>query len=68
MTAALDARITSTNTARTAFDEQLSAQRDATTATLGDLDTGLGDIGQDGCEQVRVSIDQIQSRFIGLTP
>lgn len=72
--ATLDARITSTTAALTAFDEQLSAQRDATTTTLGDLDTGLGDIegrlaslSQDGAEHARTLREELSALSTGMT-
>ncbi|MGP1353188.1 MAG: hypothetical protein ACTS1Z_07680 [Parasphingopyxis sp.] len=58
--AALDERIAATTAALAAFDERLNAQREATAGTLGDLDTGLGDIegrlanlSTDGAEHAR---------------
>lgn len=72
--AALDARITSTNAALTAFDEKLSAQRAATTATLGDLDTGLGDIegrlenlSQDGADHARALKGELDALINSMT-
>ncbi len=72
--AALDARITSTNAALTAFDEKLTAQRAATAATLGDLDTGLGDIegrlaslSQDGADHARTLGEELSALASGMT-
>jgi len=72
--AALDTRITSTNAALTAFDEQLSAQRAATVETLGNLDTGLGDIegrlanlSQDGAEHARALGEELGALGTGMT-
>lgn len=71
---ALDTRITSTNAALTAFDEQLSAQRAATVETLGNLDTGLGDIegrlanlSQDGAEHARALGEELGALGTGMT-
>ncbi|QLC24369.1 hypothetical protein HFP57_04550 [Parasphingopyxis algicola] len=64
--AALDARISATDAALEAFDERLTEQRAATTATLGDLDTGLGDIesrlvnlSEDGAAHARALGEEI---------
>lgn len=71
--AALDARITSTTAALTAFDEQLSAQRAATAGTLHDLDSGLGDIegrlanlSQDGAEHARTLGQELTALSTGM--
>ncbi|MEM8695157.1 MAG: hypothetical protein AAGE05_03940 [Pseudomonadota bacterium] len=66
--AALDARIVATDAALEAFDDRLSEQRAATAATLGDLDTGLGDIegrlaslSQDGAAHARTLGEELDA-------
>ncbi|WP_299327435.1 hypothetical protein [Parasphingopyxis sp.] len=72
--AALDERIVATTAALSAFDAQLSEQRNATAATLGDLDTGLGDIesrlaglSTDGAEHARTLSAEIDGLREGMT-
>lgn len=72
--AALDERIAATINALAAFDKRLTEQRAATAATLGDLDTGLGDIegrlaylSDEGAGHTRKLSEEISALSEGMT-